>query len=287
MSASKKQLPAKDPRDELIVQGNDLIRHIRFQLTALEQNLLYFCMSKVRPTDTDFMKISFTVEEFCHACHMEVGKPGGINYRRIKAAIRSIADKSAWVEYENGYERLTRWFDDIWIKQDSGELAILLSQTMKPYLIGLIKRASFEGVGYTQTALLTYLALQSKYGKRLYEILKSYLYSRGSTEKLYRLTFQEYSLDEIKQLLNAGHYGRWQDFRRYALDVAVAEIEKVTDIHVSYKEIKTGRKITGVHFSFQHKKDADRWGAEMLARKILDSPKRLPRGTASDAAKPV
>jgi len=231
-------------------------------------------MSKIKPDDTDFMKISFTVEEFCRVCNMEVGSPGGLSYIRVKAAIRSIADKSAWVEYENGYERLTRWFDDIWIKQDSGELAILLSQTIKPYLIGLIKRASFEGIGYTQTILLTYIALQSKYSKRLYEILKSYLYTRGTVDKIYRLTYQEYTFDEIKQLLNAETYTRWQDFRRYALDVAVSEIEKVTDIHVSYEEVRTGRKITGVSFSFQHKKVSERLEAEVSARNILSSSKK-------------
>ena len=275
MPSSKKQLPAKDPREELVAQGNDLIRHVRFPLTALEQNIVYFIMSKVKPTDKDFMKQSFTVAEFCEVCGIKPGNYGGANYRTIKAAVKSVADKSAWVEYPNGRESLIRWFDTYVIDHNSGTMTATLSQSIKPYLIGLIERAKVGGDGYTQSHLYNYVAMQSKYSKRLYEVLKSYLYSRGGTEKLYKLTFQEYELNELKQLMNAYNYARWQDFRRFALEPAMEEINKITDITVSYSVIKAGRKITGVKFSFQHKKSIERLEAESEAKKVLNAPKRL------------
>ena len=277
MPTSKKQPELVEPRDELVAQGNDLIRHARFQLTALEQNIIYFCMSKVRPTDVDVMRQSFKVAEFCEACGIQAGDRSGTSYRRIKAALKSVADKSAWVEYPDGAEELVRWFDTYRIDHKSGVMTATLSQSIKPYLIGLIERVKAGGEGYTQSHLYTYLAMQSKYSKRLYEILKSYLYSSGSREKLYRLTLQDYELGDIKQLLNAENYDRYQDLRRFVLEPATKEINKVTDISVSYSVIRTGRKITGIHFSFQHKKDIDRLASEVSAKKILDSPKRLPK----------
>jgi len=270
MPKIKNQLPKiRDPRDEMLAQGNDLIRHVRFQLTALEQNIIYFCMSKVKPGDKDFMVISFTITEFCEVCGIKAGDSSGTSYSRVKAAIRSVADKSAWVEYNNGIERLTRWFDDIRIQKDSGELSVVLSQTIKPYLIGLIARAKAGGEGYTQASLLTYLALQSKYSKRLYEILKSFLYSSGNTEKIYRTQILEFELDELKQLINAD-YARYNDLKRFALEVAEREINNVTDIFMSFEPIKTGRKVSSVSFTFQHKQDFDRLAAREKAVEFVD-----------------
>ena len=273
MPKTKKQLPAVvDPRDEIVAQGNDLIRHSRFQLSALEQNVIYFAMSKVRPGDKDFMRLTFTVEEFCRVCGIKTngGNPSGQEYRRIKGAVKSVSDKSVWAEYPNGAEVLIRWFDTAQIQPDTGEMSIVLSQSIKPYLIGLIERARAGGEGYTQTLLLTHLALQSKYSKRLYEVLKSYLYSSGSMEKIYKETYLEYEIDELKDLLNACNYGRYPDLRRFVLEVAEREINEVADITVSYQPIKKGRKITSISFTFRHKENMDRITARQAAMDTLD-----------------
>jgi len=270
---SKNQV--KDPREEIVAQGNDLIRHARFPLTALEQNVIYFIISKVKPTDIDFMQQSFTIAEFCEVCGIQPDY-GGSQYRTIRAAIKSIRDKSAWVEMADGSDILVCWFDTYKIDRKNGTITATLSQSIKPYLIGLIERAKAGGDGYTQSHLYTYLAMQSKYSKRLYEILKSYLYSAGGTEKSYRLTFQDYELDELKQLLNAYNYTRWVDFKRKALEPSIVEINEVTDIIVSYSVTKTGRRVSMVNFSFQHKQAIERIGAETTAKKVLDTPRKPP-----------
>ena len=276
MPTLKKQLPSvKDPREEIVAQGNDLIRHARFHLTALEQNIIYFCMSKVKPSDKDFMRQYFTVDEFCRVCGISTddGTPGGITYRRIKKAVKSVSDKSAWVEYPDGAEELVRWFDTFKIQPKTGEMSVVLSQSIKPYLIGLIERAREGGEGYTQANLITYLALHSKYGKRLYEILKSYLYTSGTMEKIYRVQIIEYEIEELKTLLNADSYGRYQDLRRFVLEVAERDINEVSDISISYTPVKTGRKITGVRFIYQHKQASERMTAFSKAEKRLDRSK--------------
>jgi plasmid replication initiation protein len=285
----KKQPPSEpsDPRDEIVAQGNDLIRHARFPLTSLEQNIIYFVMSKVKPTDVDFMRQTFTVAEFCDVCGIISGDRSGANYRTIKAAVKSVADKSAWVEFPNGKESLVRWFDTYDIDKNTGEMTAVLSQSIKPYLLGLIERVKAGGEGYTQTHLYTYLAMQSKYSKRLYEILKSYLYSAGNQEKTYRLQFKEYELNAIKQQMNAYVYVRWEDFKRFALNPAVEEINKVSDIIVSYTTKKNGRKIVGVDFSFQHKQRQEQLGSEERAKEILNTPRRSPSPKAKTKTEPT
>lgn len=267
MPRIKKQLPAvRDPREEMVAQGNDLIRRARFQLTTLEQDIIYFCLSKVKPTDKDFMRLTFGIKEFCEVCGIE---PGGHQYRRIKATVKATADKSSWVLYANGDEELVRWFDTYKISRKEGTITAVLSQSIKPYLIGLIERVKAGGDGYTQAHLTTFLALQSKYGKRLYEILKSYLYVSGSQEKLYAKQIIGYDLEEIKEILNAETYERYQDLRRKVLEVAVREINEVTDIHVEYAPVKRGRGVAAIEFIYQHKPIPERMAAEQKARKRI------------------
>jgi len=239
--------------EEVVAQGNDLIRHARFQLTSLEQNIIYFCISKIKPDDKDFMRQTFTIKEFCEACGIEAG---GNEYRRIKAMVKSVSDKSTWVLYSNGVESLVRWFDTYEIDHTNSTITAVLSQSIKPYLLGLIERARTGGEGYTQALLATYLSIQSKYGKRLYEVLKSYLYDTG--ERMYKTQIVEYDLAELKSLLNAEKYTRYQDLRRFVLETAVREINEVTDIGVSYHPIKKGRAIASVQFIYQYKETKER-----------------------------
>ena len=262
----KKQLPSIKEY-EVVAQGNDLIRHVRFQLTALEQNIIYFCISKIKPEDTDLLDQTFTIDEFCKVCGISTDTkgPGGNVYRRIKAAMKSVRDKSAWVEFNDGTEVLVSWFDTIVIKKGSGEITVSMSKSVKPYLVGLIERARAGGEGYTQAHLVTFISLQSKYGKRLYEILKSYLHVADTQEKIYKQQVVEYSVGEFKQLLNAENYLRHQDFRRKVVEVAVREVNTVTDVYVTYHFIKSNRKISYIQFVFQHKKPTDRLEAQKNA----------------------
>jgi plasmid replication initiation protein len=273
MPKNKKQLPSvSGPRIEMVVQGNDLIRRARFQLTALEQNIIYFCMSKIKPTDKDLMRQSFTIDEFCNTCGIspEDGNQGGIQYKRIKAAVKALSDKSKWVDIQPGKSRLVRWIDMAEVDEGSGKITVTLSQSIKPYLIDLAERARMEGEGYTQAHLLTFLALHSKYSKRLYEILKSYLYSAGTLEKIYRVQILDYELEEFKTLLNVENYNRYPDLRRYVLEVAEREINEISDISIIYTPLKTGRRITGIQFSCWHKKAIDRLEAYRKAERLLE-----------------
>jgi plasmid replication initiation protein len=52
--------------------------------------------------------------------------------------------------------------------------------------------------------------------------------------------------------MDALNYDRWQDFRRYALEPAVEEINKYSDIFVSWSELKEGRKVARIVFNVVH-----------------------------------
>ena len=258
MSDIKDELAeAREARRQMVAQANDFIRHVRIHLTAQEQNMLYFFISKVRPKDKNFLRIMFSVKEFCKVCGMDYN---GKNNRDIKKALKSLADKSAWAELEEGAETLIRWVDTYTIWQDSGAMVAVLSQSLEPFLLRLIEKGN-----YTQAELVTFLAMRSMYSKRLYEILKSYQH------KSYGLTVKEFELDRLKELLNAEKYERYPDFRRKVLEIAMMEINECTDIEVSYTALKTGRKYDKISFSIQRKQPVERHAAYTLAETKLDT----------------
>ena len=259
---SKKE---KNPRSQMVVQSNDYIRHSRNQLSAQEQDIVYFLISKVKPTDNDFMRINFTVEEICELCGID--SENGKNYKDIKKALKSVADKSAWVEYPNGIETLVRWVDTYVIQKGSGAMTAVLSQSIKPFLLGLIKTGF-----YTQAELINFISLKSKYSKRLYEILKSYIDVRAETR--YRYVFHEFEVTELKQLVSAENYGRYKDFRVNVLDISMREINEFTDITASYTPIKPGRAITHVRFCIKLKKPEERFSAHSSAEAVLSIPEK-------------
>lgn len=266
MSKNKKQVEKiNNARNQLVVQSNDFIRHARNKLLPQEQNIVYFLISKVKPKDKDFMTVTFTVEEFCNLCGMD--SSSGKNYSDIKNALKSVADKSAWTEYRDEEGRcvgtLVRWVDTYKFYEDSGVLTATLSQSIKPFLLGLVDNGF-----YTQAELITFLALKSKYSKRLYELLKSYL--DISEAKRYKLTIKKFEITELKQLVAAENYDKFKDFRSRVLDIAMREINEITDIEASYSTTKTGRKYTGIEFLIKYKKPTERFSAHATAEKVLD-----------------
>lgn len=244
-------------RQQIVAQRNDFIRHPRNPLTAQEQNIIHFLISKIKPTDKDFMERTFTISEFCDVCGIDGG--AGKNHQDIKAALISIRDKRAWVQTDDGIETIVSWVDTAKIDAKNGIITVIFSQSIKPFLLDLIDRGN-----YTQAELINFLALRSKYGKRLYEILKSH--SRSD----YRLVFQDFEIEELKRLLNAENYTRYPDFQRYVLDISVREITTFTDIEVFFNPTKTGRKYTGITFNIRRKKPHERFESYSRATKSLD-----------------
>ena len=255
----------KDQRSYLVVQANNFIRHPRTdKLTAMEANIAYFLMSRVKPHDKDFMKVTFSVSEFCRVCGIAQFNDSGENYAGVKNALKSLADKSAWVEIRDGKrrgQRLIRWVDTYEIWDGKGTITATLSQSIKPYLLELTEH-------FTQSELRNFLAMKSMYSKRLYELLRSYIHSKP--ESASRYISEEFEILDLKKLLNAENYGRYADFRVKVLEIAKREINAVSDMEMDFTPIKPGRITTHVKFTVKLKNPTDRLHAAAQANAVLD-----------------
>lgn len=224
-------------RDYKVVKSNELIQKSRFQLSMQEQKIILYMISKIKPDDEDFIEQDFSIIEFCKVCGIETNS--GKNYKNVKDAIKALADKSVWIMLDNGTETLIRWINKAWVNKKSGIIKIRLDDEMKPYLLQLQNN-------FTSYELLYTLAMKSQYSIRLYEILRSQEYKRKAVI---------FDIDELKRLLSAENYKRFPDFKRYVLDIALREINNLSDLNVTYEIIKEGRRYAKLEFSIKLKKD--------------------------------
>lgn len=220
-----------------VVKHNDLIRKSRFSLSAQEQKIVLYIISKIKPTDTELSEQEFSIMDFCKACGID--HDNGQNYRDIKSTIKGLRDKSIWITLEDGTETTVSWVNKVFINKQSGIIRVKLDDDMKPYLLQL------KGT-FTQYELLYTLAMKSQYSIKLYELLKSYEFKHS----------KEFDIDELKKLLIAENYDRFPDFKRKVLDIAMREIESFSDLVVSYEIKKEGRRYASLVFSIKLKEDA-------------------------------
>ena len=224
-------------RDYKIVKHNDLIQKSRFHLSLLEQKIILYLISKIKPGDIEIKEHVFRIQDFFKVCGLV---NSGENYKIIKSALLSLRNRGMWVTMTDGVEVTMSWLDKVMMYRNSGTVMIKIDDMLKPYLLQLKEN-------FTQYELLYTLAMQSQYSLRLYEILKSYEFRKRIS----------YDVEALKRTLSAEKYTLFGDFKRRVLDIALREINDLSDITVSYALIKKNRKYVGVDFIIALKKDLD------------------------------
>lgn len=236
-------LSVSDLRLGWVVKANELILRSRYNLPLQQQKIVLFLISQVKPYDDDFKTYEFSIADFCRVCGMD--ETSGKNYQDIKTAIKEIADRSVWIETEDGTETLVRWIAKPYINKKSGTIRIRIDSDMKPYLLHQKKN-------FTKYEILWTLKFRSKYSPRLYELMKTVHY-----QELY--TYQKsFTLDELRRLLGAETYTTYQTLKTRVLNPAMAEVNAFSDKIVSYEPIKYGRAVAKIRFTIGTKDVEDR-----------------------------
>lgn len=260
------QIQIYQERDYNVVKANEIIQKARFDLGKIEQKTFCYIVSKIKPTDNQSTEYTFTINDYCEVCGIE--KNNGKNIENVKAALKTLSDRSFWLTDENGDEVLIRWLQKARVSPKRGKVTVRLDEDMAKYLIGLQNN-------FTQYSLLCVLPMRSSYSIRLYELLKSY-------SGLKRKTFK---IDELKIQLMAP-YERFPDFRRKVLDVATREINEFTDIEITWEPAFKGRKVVEVDFTIKPRGTMDRIGNMYHANDVLNGQMRLNLdGTISEEGK--
>lgn len=240
---SSHNLEVAHSRDYYVVQHNDLVQKQRFSLernagsslTMLEEKVIAYLISQIKPGQEALQPITFDIKAFCEITGLA---PGGEthNYTWIKGILNKLAGRVLWLyDRKEETETTVRYIDKAKLFKRSGRVEIRLDQDLGPYLLNLAGN-------YFQFSYHNILAMKSKYGIQLYKLLKSYVYSYP------RIKF---SLDDLKEHLDAASYANFANFKKKVLGPALRDINTYSDLDVTAEYEKTGRAFTHVIFTMK------------------------------------
>lgn len=252
LSVVKTEKRDKD-RQMQVYKRDDMIQKGRHNLTVQEQRCVLYAISQIQPTDDIYKAYSLELGEFYDLCGLQ-----NESYTKLKAIMKGLSDRSWWITIDDdGTESLVRWFSTLKFSEKSGRVTIKFHEDMMPYLLELSKQNAF----YTRYQLKYILPMSGQYSIRLYELLKSY---QKNNIRWY------FEINELKRLLYCEQYVNFFDFKRRVLEPATEEINKYTDIKISWEPIKDGRKVTHIDFKMLDKDKAELLATDMAISCELD-----------------
>jgi plasmid replication initiation protein len=234
MDAAAVQSWQKQPEQKAVVWQHNRLAEARYELTAREQKLLLYVIAMIEPEDEDFKRYIINIGEFAQLANLDKDHL----YRELRELAKSLKQKPLIIpnhfDTQTGtyLDLVTSWFDTAYVgRNGAGYFAVTISQVLKPYLLQ-VKREFFR------FRLFHVMQLRSSYAIRLYQWAKRWEFRKN----------MEISVQELRNVLGAnngpdGHgtklnLGAYADFKRRAINPAVAEINEKTDLTVSFRELK-------------------------------------------------
>lgn len=227
----------KHEKDMYVVKHNDLIQ-ARYNLTAQQQKIILYAISKIKPNDKPGAWYEISIEDLCNACGLIIDDTG-YYYKSIKDDLRNLT-KRLWIKLPNHTEITVSWIADAEIVPLSGKVYIKFHEKLEPYLFTLTEH-------YTQYKLKNVLIFKNKYSIRLYELLKMKI--KESELNMNEEDTAKFTISELKEILGVDGYPRWAEFKRNVIDRAIEEINKFNiDYHIEYETFKKGKNIEYISF---------------------------------------
>ena len=204
-----------------------MIVNARYALTRGEIDIVLTLLTAIKHEDEDFKDYQFTMKE------LEKKTNRKWNSKQLKDTIKSLMSKPLDIPKEKGKGwTIVNWFSSF-DYDDSGLITCRFDKALKPYLIQIQGTRIISDFRHL-------LPMQSSYSKRMYLLLKEY-------DKIGSRKFNVKELQEILKVPNS-HKTRYNKFKQDVLQRSEKDINKFTDLEVSFVEKKQGRKVHEVQF---------------------------------------
>ena len=214
----------------LVVKHNDLIE-AGYKLSLEEQRLVLACISKVdsRPEAEMPDSITITAREYADLFGMQLKNA----YVQLREATSNLYERDIQIKGDRKTRRM-RWVSSVLYNDGEGSVTLDFSQRIKPYL------SQLNGM-FTRYQLAQVTRLKSPYSIRLYELLSQW---RSTGERVIEVS-------ELRSLLELeDKYSKFSDLRKWVIQPAVSELNRQTDLDVTFDTQREGRSIARLLFAF-------------------------------------
>lgn len=247
-------------KNELVVKSNRLIE-ASYRLGLNEQRIILYSICRCREEQKGLLPdlpVTITADTFAKQ-FPSIGR--GNVYQQLKDAMGALYDRSVTIhdtDPASGHARVkkTRWISEAAYVDGAGNIQVIFT----PQVIKYITRLEAE---FTSYQLEKVGNMTSAHAVRIYELLSQHL----------EIGHRTLNLAWLRETLGVepGEYKLTADFIRKVIEVAVEQINKHSDLTVSYKPQKTGRAITDFAFKIKTKeRKATSTASDQIAREKLE-----------------
>lgn len=216
-----------------VITHHNYINESKFEnFTELELNLFIVILYKMRKEKEN--EVVFNSDEIKG---LTSSKNRG--YKTFTAIIEGLQDRTIYLKTSKGYDRI-KPFPTLSFNIENKEVKVEINKNIVP----LIKELNQQ---FTQYSLREFLSLNSKYGKRIYQMLKQYENIGGRTIKL----------SDLREYLDCTNksYDKMSNLDKKVLSKAKDDINANTSMKIDYKKNKLGRSIKSIEFSIIESKE--------------------------------
>ena len=222
-----------------IIKANALIE-ASYRLSAPEQRIILACIAQVRRDKplTDEILYTVTAEQYAEMAGIDRNNA----YKEIEEAAKQLFDRRVSFQAApngNGPPPIyqTRWVQTVGYRKAEGRVELRFSKDMVPYLSQLTSH-------FTRYALSDVARMSRAHAIRMYELLIQWQSVEG----------RKIPLDWLQERLGIPEqYPIFADFRRRVIEPSIKQINTLSPLNVTWRPIKTGRKVTALRFEFKCK----------------------------------
>lgn len=256
---------------ELVVKSNRLVE-ASYRLSLNEQRIILYSICRCREEQNGLFPdrpVTITANAFAKQ-FPGIGK--GNVYQQLKDAMEALYDRSVTIhdiDSASGHTRIkkTRWISEAAYVDGAGNIQVIFT----PEVIKYITRLETE---FTSYQLEKVGHMTSAYAVRMYELLAQ---NKDIGSRALGLTWLRGALQ-----IELDEYKLTADFIKRVIEVSVEQINKHSDIIVSYKPKKTGRAITDFVFKIKNKAATERQKKPVMGDNCTD--KHAKNAEAGDQA---
>ncbi len=233
----KQKSKALLPKDNKLITQDNAITSARYEMSALERNMIYMLMAELKQTDT-----AETLYYISVSALMALTKTKN-SYEDFKRATENLVGRVLTIVRPNGNLLQVSMISSAEYINGQGIIEISLDPKIRPYFFDLKQN-------FTTFQLHMALSMTSKYSKRIYEMLSQFKDLGTLKIDVLELKSRLSLYDEKK---GEEQYTNWNDFARRILNVAKKEINEKTDLIIDFEGVKKGRKFVQIIFSIGRK----------------------------------
>jgi len=218
----------EENKNNLVVKHQELVHNARYRLSDTAIKTLSLLISMVKVTDTEFTQYAIRLSDFKELS----GANSKEVFKYVDKMTNDLMSNPFWI----GNKKLN-WVTIAEYIEGQGVVKFEIHRHLMPYLLSLKEN-------FLQYNVINILPLKSGYVIRFYELCKDH-YSEAVRYKpsLTSVVF-DMKIDKLIELFEIPEsYQYSSHIKQRILDKAVRQFKEKTDIEISYKEQKIGRKV--------------------------------------------